>query len=176
MKPSERIYQIMETREKNIGLKGLEGEIDAIIIYLDELHRFEHPDWDAECARIVREIPDVIALKAWIGTHTTGCPEEGIPFEDEPALFVRAIIDDAYRYQRKREDEKKTHEERNELRWKIERDLSRFASPGRIHYEDRALSDQREYLQELALAELGSVWLADNYRLKEWPALEEVPA
>ena len=88
MKPSERIHQLGEQ------LSGKENDptrmLVGIIAYLDEKDRFENPDWKAECALIAAKYPaDVLSINVHEESYTTGCPEEGRPFEDEPCLMVR---------------------------------------------------------------------------------------
>ena len=70
MKPSERIHQLGEQ------LSGKENDptrmLVGIIAYLDEKDRFENPDWKAECARIVKEIPGALSVSVRHGEDHNG--------------------------------------------------------------------------------------------------------
>lgn len=157
MKPSERIAEIFQ--ELNPEGRFRSTQVEAVIRYLDEVHRFEHPDWEAECARIVRERPGIVALKAWEGTTVVGCPEEGQPFEDEPRLFIRAIVADEML-------PVKDFRERYAVLIELERDLERFTKISRV---DPELRTETEHRNSRAIDE-------HNRAAHEWPALAEVPA
>ena len=87
MKPSERIQELI-SQGQNRPLQPVHNTLSAIIQYLDEQHRFEHPDLKAECARIAALHPEVLSLSAQEKTVTSGCPEEGMPFVDEDRLVL----------------------------------------------------------------------------------------